>query len=113
MNSLTNDNLVNDNDDNDDNDNEVKLWEDLEEKDLLEIPLSSSSSNPLKLSLRQYVSSDIQWDIHSLLDITLVIFCLDYSIADKAYLSNEKSVYWKGEEVFCSCYMFDLVPKAE
>ena len=65
MNSLTNDNILIDKDDNDDNDNEVKLWEDLEEKDLLEIPLSSSSSNPLKLSLRQYVSSDIQWGIHS------------------------------------------------
>jgi predicted nicotinamide N-methyase len=54
----------NNNNDNhgDDDDSDIILWQDLEERELVEIPISNEST-PLRL--RQYVSHDDRWGIHS------------------------------------------------
>jgi predicted nicotinamide N-methyase len=48
---------------NEDEDNEVVLWQDLEERETVEIPIVDDSSSII--TLRQYISSDDRWGIHS------------------------------------------------
>jgi predicted nicotinamide N-methyase len=45
----------------DNEDNEVVLWQDLEEQELVDIPIHATAT----LHLRQYISHDDRWGIHS------------------------------------------------